>query len=235
MNTDKAQEHLSRISTMWSQVNQAHGGGPETAPEAQRRLMQRYCGAVYHYLLGAVRDEEVATDLFQEFALRFVRGDFHRADPGRGRFRDYVRKSLIHLVADYRRARQRQPEPLPGDVADPSSIACEDESEFLKSWREELISRAWQALAQANATLHAVLLCHVENPGASAAQIAESLQGQQGRLISPGNVRVLLHRARKQFADLLKTEVVYSLESAGDEHLAKEMQDLGLEKLLIAT
>src|SRR5262245_47846291 len=82
MSGPSSQEHLSRISTLWGLIHQAHGSGVDAATAAQRQLMQRYCGAAYHYLLGAVRDEDVAMDLFQEFALRFVRGDFLRADPG---------------------------------------------------------------------------------------------------------------------------------------------------------
>jgi hypothetical protein len=50
--------------------------------------MGSYHRAVHRYLLGALRDEDAAEELFQEFALRFVRGDFRWADRGRGRFRD---------------------------------------------------------------------------------------------------------------------------------------------------
>lgn len=235
MDSAKAPEHLSRISTVWSLVNQAHGGGPDTAPAAQRQLMQRYCGAVYHYLLGAVRNDDVAMDLFQEFALRFVRGDFRRADPGRGRFRDYVRKALIHLVTDYHRARNRQPEPLPADVADPVSLTkqADEDSEFLRSWREELISRTWQALGEAHPTLHAVLLYQAEHPGVTAAQMAQTLGPQLGKSISYGHLRVLLHRARKLFGELLRNEVHHSLESPDETALTEELRDLDLAKLVV--
>src|SRR6266436_612212 len=101
--------HLSQISTMWTMLFRAHAGGPEGAVSAQRAMMERYGGAVYRYLLGAVRDQDAAAELSQEFAVRFLRGDFRRADPDRGRFRDYLKTSLIHLVTDYHRARQRAP------------------------------------------------------------------------------------------------------------------------------
>jgi hypothetical protein len=32
-----------------------------------------------------VRDPDTAAELFQEFACRFLHGDLHGADPGRGR------------------------------------------------------------------------------------------------------------------------------------------------------
>ena len=43
------------------------------------------------------RDEQLAEELFQEFALRMLRGDFRRAEPLRGRFRDYL-KTVIPAV-----------------------------------------------------------------------------------------------------------------------------------------
>src|SRR5207244_10661276 len=92
---------------------QAHGQTAESALSARQRLVQRYSGAVYSYLLAAVREREAAEDLFQEFALRVVRGDFGRADPERGRFRDYLRRALISLVHDPQRARQAWPKALP--------------------------------------------------------------------------------------------------------------------------
>jgi DNA-directed RNA polymerase specialized sigma24 family protein len=108
-------ERLSRISTQWSLIYQAHWGGADAAAAAQCQFVQRYCGAVYRYLLGALRNEDAAEELFQEFALRFVRGDFRRADPERGRFRDYLKTALVHLVTDHHRRRASRPRPLPGD------------------------------------------------------------------------------------------------------------------------
>src|SRR5437588_10812954 len=135
---------LSRIATMWTMVRQAHEPNRDGAREAQRILMDRYSAAVYRYLLAALRDEEAAGELFQEFALRFLRGDFHRTDKKRGRFRDYVRTVLINLVNDHHRARARH-SPLPADVAAPAAHAADDTA-FVDSWRVELMNHAWAAL-----------------------------------------------------------------------------------------
>jgi hypothetical protein len=78
--------HLSRISTPWALLRQAHAGSEPAAVTAQRVLLQRYSGAAYRYLRGALHDEDAALDLFQEFVLRFLRGDFRRAQPAAGRF-----------------------------------------------------------------------------------------------------------------------------------------------------
>src|SRR5262245_30429433 len=112
MDRQSLDERLSRISTLWTVLFEAHREPGEAAAEAQRALMRRYSGAVYRYLLGAVRDEDAAGDLAQEFAVRFLKGDFRRADPERGRFRDYLKRALVHLVTDHHRRRQKWPRPL---------------------------------------------------------------------------------------------------------------------------
>src|SRR5262245_17695173 len=114
-------QRLSRITTLWPLIEQAHAGPADESAEAQRRLLQRYCGAAYRYLLGALHDEDVAWDLSQEFAVRFLRGQFRQASAERGRFRDYVKAALRNLVTDYHRQRQARPQPLPGDVAAPTA------------------------------------------------------------------------------------------------------------------
>jgi RNA polymerase sigma-70 factor (ECF subfamily) len=159
--------------------------------------MSRYCGAVYRYLLGAVRDEEAALELFQEFALRFMRGDFRRADPERGRFRDYVKTSLMHLVTDYQREQQARARPLPPDLpAKPvkGSNPATSEDEFMTSWREELVNRTWQALADSQPILHAVLLMRVQNPDLQSRELADLLTTRTGKEVTAGNVRVNIAR-----------------------------------------
>ena len=108
MEAEGLSQRLSRMSTQWTLLAQAHAGTGNEAAEAQRRLMQRYCGAAYRYLLGAVKDADVAMDLCQDFAVRFLRGDFRRAAADRGRFRDYVKTSLRHMVTDFQRTRPGQ-------------------------------------------------------------------------------------------------------------------------------
>jgi RNA polymerase sigma-70 factor (ECF subfamily) len=169
-------------------------------------------------------------DQFQEFALKFVRGDFRRASAGHGRFRDYLKAALRNLVTDYHRQRQAQPLPLPADLAHPTS-ACDDADEFLTSWREELLSKTWNALAAAQPTLHAVLFAHVNNPDATAAALAVQVSVRLERFVAAGNTRVMLHRARTRFAELLVAEVSHSLGAPTEEQLRDELRALRLRKL----
>ena len=60
----ESDQRLSRIRTSWTLVFQAKQGG-DAVPDAQRTMMQRYCGAIYRYLLGIVRDQKLAVYLAQ--------------------------------------------------------------------------------------------------------------------------------------------------------------------------
>ena len=229
-----ADPHLSRLETHWTAVLQAHRGPADAAAEAQRALLLRYGGAVHRYLLGSLRDADAADELAQEFALRFVRGDFHRAHPERGRFRDFVKTAVYHLIVDYQRQRQKRPHPLPNDSAflpGNESEVAEADRVFTERWREELLDRAWEGLAalqqQSGQRYYEVLRWRAEHPGTPAARLAEELSAR-GEPVTEVGVRQTLHRAREKFADLLLHEVARSLETDDPDRLEQELIDLGL-------
>jgi RNA polymerase sigma-70 factor (ECF subfamily) len=131
-------EHLSQIQTSWTLVFAAHRGSADAASAAQMALLERYAGAIHRYLLGATRDPETAEELAREFAVRFLRGDFHRADPRKGRFRDFIKRALGNLMIDDQRRRRRQPlNVLDGGVEpdDPGAGFWDLDARFLESWR----------------------------------------------------------------------------------------------------
>jgi RNA polymerase sigma-70 factor (ECF subfamily) len=231
MGEESLDKHLSRISTLWTEVLRAHADPADAAAAARGRLLERYGGAVSRYLLGAVRDPDAADELAQEFALRLVRGDFRRADPQRGRFRDYLKAALVHLVDDYHRARQAAPRQLAPDAPEPAAPAppsADSERGFLATWREELLERTWQALAEANAAYHAALLLRIQSPDLSSAQMAEELGTRLGRPLTADWVRKAVQRAQARFADLLIEEVATSLEGGTEEELREELRELDL-------
>lgn len=229
-----AEGHLSQIATRWSLVFQAGQASAEAARVAQLLLWQRYGGAVCRYLLRALGDPAAAEELSQEFALRLVRGDFQRADPRRGRFRDYVKTVVFHLLVDYRRQQKAHPEPLPADsgvLSAPAAVPDAD-LEFLAHWRLEMLERTWEALAgwqrQTGQPFHAVLRLRAEHPDWPSARLADEAGARLGRTFSVDSLRQTLHRAREKFADLLLDEVAGSLETADLALLEQEVIDLGL-------
>jgi RNA polymerase sigma-70 factor (ECF subfamily) len=219
-------EHLSQISTLWTMLLRAHAPADDAAA-AQHALLERYGGAVGRYLLGAVHDLDAAAELTQEFAVRFLRGDFRRAHPGHGRFRDYLRTSLIHLVTDYHRARRAAPGPLALDVAAAAGPTDEDDT-FLVSWRAELLDRTWDALADAHPTEHAVLMVRVADAELTSPALAQAAGAQIGRPLTPAAARKALQRAHSHFAELLVAEVERSLDRPTPAAVTAELQDLDL-------
>lgn len=233
MQPETSNQHLSRISTLWTLVHQAHAGA-ENASSAQRVLMERYCGAVHRYLLGALRDEHAADDLFQEFCVRFLRGAFRNADPERGRFRDFVKTAVYHLVIDYQK-RKYKLAGAPLEAAEPAvetpSLAESDRA-FLESWREQLMDRTWlalDALEKKTGQPHfTVLRFRTDHPLLSSQELAEQLGPHLNKSLTVDAVRQALHRARDKFTDLLLAEVEQSLENAERGRVEEELADLGL-------
>ena len=231
MDRDELDQRLSRMSTVWTMVFEAHGGEADAATAAMSGLALRYSGVVYRYLLGAVRDPDAAAELSQELALRILRGAFKHADPSRGRFRDYLKTALIHLVDDYRAAQRSRPRPLPRDEpASPAPAVPETEADFLESWRAELLDRTWKALAAAQPMYHAVLLFRVENPDVPSPRMAEELGARLGTSLRPDQVRKALQRSHAKFAELLIDEVAITMGEPSREELAEELREVELLK-----
>jgi RNA polymerase sigma-70 factor (ECF subfamily) len=228
-------ERLSRVETQWTLLFRA-GPGPDRDAAAQQQLLLRYYAAAYRYLLGMVRDPAAAEELTQEFAVRFLRGDCRRADPGRGRFRDFLKTALRHLVIDHWRKRGREPALLPPDaVAEAAAAPAELEAldqQFLQRWREELLAQTWGALQavqeETGQPFHTVLRWKAEAQGLSAAELADRLGAAQGRAYSEVAARKLLQRARQRFAELLVEEVARSLPCCTPAELEQELIDLDL-------
>jgi RNA polymerase sigma-70 factor (ECF subfamily) len=229
-----AGSHLSQIATLWSVVCRAHAGSDAQQAGARSALIERYGGAVFRYLLTALKDRATAEDLSQEFALRFVRGDFKNADPEKGRFRNFVKSSLYYLVVKQRQKERKQAQPLTPDVEPiaPAEMPALEDQAFLQSWRDELLARAWQQLQAEQKPdgppHYDALRLRAEQPSASAEELTRRLSEHVGRPLKSAHVRQLLHRARERFADLLIQEAAESLDPDAAWTVEDELIELGL-------
>lgn len=235
MDKRSSDTRLNQIVTLWTVVRQAHDEADEQARVARQALLERYGGAVHRYLLGALRDADAAEELAQDFAVKFLNGGFRGADQQRGRFRDFVKGVLFHLVADYHHKKGRKPGSLNSNVLEPGadcSLAAEREQAFLASWRDELLARAWsglQRLEEENQQpYYTVLRFRADHPDLSSAEMAEKLSAQLNKSINAPAIRKTLERARERFSDLLLDEIAQAVDGTSREAIEAELVDLGM-------
>ena len=227
--------NLSRISTEWDLIFRAHNGSPTEVTAAQVALMERYSGAVHRYLMAVARDQNIADELDQEFALRFLRGDLHRADPNRGRFRDFVKRSLRNLMIDHhRKQRHHAAIGAPGvpEPADADDGPADFDRQFRESWRLELLDQAWAALVRyqerTGRPYHTVLRLRVDSPELKSHELAPVLSEILGKPVSASWVRETVSRARDQFVSSLLASVRDAIREPTRDAILEELRDLGL-------
>ena len=233
MQDNHLESRLSQITTRWTLLRDAHEDSNTSGNQARNTLTTRYLGAVYRYLRAAVRDPGVADDLTQEFAVKLLSGRFHNADPARGRFRDYLKTCLFHLVHDHYRTKPR--EKATGFLADPADSRDDPQALdwlFVQSWRNELLAKAWAKLAEdekrSGQPYHTVLKMRVENSDMRSGQLAEQLSASLERAMSAENFRQLVHRAHERFARFILAEIAATLQHPTQEEIAEELAELNL-------
>lgn len=227
---------LSRIETLWSVVRRAHDAEDEMSLTAQQQLLDIYGGAIKRYLVASLRDADLADELFQEFALKFVKGDFRNVDPAKGKFRFFVKTVVYNLMNQHHRKKAvRKERPLVVGQADQGTVDTDVNHEdglFLTSWRDDLLEQTWEAMAEhetkTGVPYNSVLRLRVSQPTLSSEEFAERLSAELGKPISSGTARVNLHRAREKFANVLIGVISGSLEDPSRETIEAELIDLGL-------
>ena len=227
---------LSRIDTLWSVVRQANDGSVKKAKQAQQALLERYGGAIRRYLLGSLRSEDAADEVFQEFALKLVSGAFQKAHASHGRFRSFLKTTLFHLIVDYqRRGKRDAARGVLGDTPDRpfgEDRLAEEDRAWTRSWREEILAKGWSALAKTEqltgTPYYTVLHFRSEHPELRSQEIADQLHGKVAKQLGSSSVRVLLHRARELLAEQLLDLVLDSIDNASLEECEEELIDLNL-------
>lgn len=236
---DQPESRLSKIQTDWDGVRAAHashnGSGVELARE---KILDQYFPCVKKYILGATYDPDLAEDLAQEFAVRFVRGDFRNVDPAQGRFRDYLKRSLRNLITDHFRkpAEHKLRTSIAAEVPDRASDANFDslDAEFQSNWRQQILHNAWECLRtfeEARGNWYYTVLRHrAQNPESRSTEMSIALSKIVGESVSAEWVRQKIHRARQKFADILIAEVRDSMQLQDEELVQQELAELGLKK-----
>ena len=223
-------------STRWSLVAAASQPRSSEAELALAELCRSYWKPVYGYIRRRTRDEHEARDLTQGFFARVLEKDFfHKADRSRGRFRAFLLTALKHFLINEADKSRRQMPPgrriLSLDFgAANSSLSWEPSTDetperiFDRQWalslldnvlmrlRDELAAQGKQAFFEA---CKGYLSGEDDRPLAEVAPLLE---------MSPGAMKVALHRLRKRYRTLLRSEVAQTVAAVDD--IDAELRDL---------
>ncbi len=193
-------------------------------------FLERYWKPCYFYIRRKGQDVEDAKDLTQAFFLDFIERDaLARVTKSKGKFRSYLLACLDHYLSneyDRRKALKRGGDrpPLSLDFEGAETLLVRSPGEtpeqaFRRQWAVDLIDRALRALKEEMGPRFDALREYI-------------IAGQPGTLkevaakigVSEGNVKVIIHRARRRYRELLKAEVARTVERAGE--VEEELLDL---------
>lgn len=228
-------------TTLWTEVVQAADGSSPFAAAALARLCQTYWRPVYAFVRRKGHSREAAEDLVQDFFSRFIeKKQVARADPERGRFRSFLLSSVENFLRDAHRHATRikrggatgpitfevtqAEEEWPQAFADPLDPAVV----FERLWATTVLDNVLRRLrTEYGETGRGVLfeVLHDHLWGEAEATPYAVLADRLG--VTPVNLRVLSHRLRQRFRDLLREEIAQTVVRAGDI-------DLEIQHLLLA-
>ena len=207
-------------TTRWTLVAAA---GDRSRPDCRRALAylcEAYWYPLYVFARRSGDSPEQAQDHTQEFFARFLEHDyFDRADPQRGRFRSFLLASFRHYrgdALDWSRAEKRGSgrAPLPFEICrgeelyvlEPSHTET-PERVFERQWAHTLLDRVVRRLrdecVQRGRIQHfnQLKVCLQGEADVQYAQLAAQLQTTEAAL------RVSVHRLRKRYRELLRSEI----------------------------
>jgi RNA polymerase sigma factor (sigma-70 family) len=227
-------------TTDWSIVLDAGTDGARKR-RALERLCRIYWRPVYGFVRGLGNDPEQAKDLTQSFFAHLLEGDFFAsADPDRGRFRGYLRKSCRLFLGN--EWQKRTAEKRGGGQTDIpwENLTPEDERQFTgtgdpatnfdRQWALALLREAMGRLEAEHATPAARREFHLLRPYLTVRpdpgdydRLAEELG------VPRGSVPVLVHRLGKRYQELIRAAVAATVvtRTEVEEELRHCLRSLG--------
>ena len=230
---------LAELSTYLPDLFDAHRQDePVRAQEAQARLLLRYRRPIIRYVRHALPNHDDCELIFQNFAVNFVQGKYRGFDPGRGRFRAYLKRALFNLVHDYYRE-NHSPKRVQLDVDEISLGPGFKQAEvdpFQSLWSEEVVKKGLDKLdarerEKPRSFVGSVIRLKTEDPKRRSADLARILTERKGVPVTAEKVRKDLHLARELLIDFVIEEVRSTLGNSSLDDLEEELIVLGLHSL----
>ncbi len=223
-------------TTRWTIVLKARGEAPE-AKAALSDLCQAYYTPVLRFLQREGKSKDEAEELAQSFFARLLaKNSIQNADPQKGRFRSYLLGALKHFLVENRRNQSRlkrggdaqhqsldepESEVSPGlQLPDPTSFI--PDSYFDREWALALMDRGLQTveatLTKNGKSSHFETLKPWLMGDASSLSQADAATALK---ISPGAIKVSIHRLRKDFAEAIRAEIAQTVNTP--EEVSEEL------------
>jgi RNA polymerase sigma factor (sigma-70 family) len=208
-------------TTHWTLVQAVQGSDPNAAAHAMEAMCKSYWYPIYAFLRRSGHDKQSAEDLTQAFFERLIAEDSIRSVRQEvGKLRSFLLGVLKRLISDQNRydnaqkrggsvthvsfdemAAEERYASEPQDMRDPEWI-------FTHAWAHELLAGVREKLraafaATGRAGVFEIVLPFLllDNDPPSHKEIAKQLGS------SEAGTRILIHRLRTKFRDLLKEEV----------------------------
>jgi RNA polymerase sigma factor (sigma-70 family) len=226
---------IDEIATQWSLLRLAHQSSIRVAGPARNALVLRYSRAIRGYIGAMVKDVEDADELAQDVVVRLLRGDFARADPERGRFRDMLKVAVRNVALTYwtRKGRHAKVDLDVGQLPETEGDQSQLEEEWNAAWQRSILDMTWAAMED-YARTHpqslswTLLRLRADHPDDDLTELAARFAQQTGKSLRPPALRQQLRRARLRFAELLIEEVAKSLDDPSPERVEEELIETGL-------
>jgi RNA polymerase sigma-70 factor (ECF subfamily) len=191
-------------------------------------LIARYWKPCYFYIRRRGHDVEDAKDFAQGFFADLLeRESLAAVTRSKGRFRSFLLACLDHYLSneyDRRRARKRGGKALSLDVAGAEAQLAAAKAEsperaYRRQWAVGVIERALGTLKEEMGPRFDALREYITagQPG-----ILREVAGRLG--LTEGNVKVVIHRARRLYREILRREVARTV--ASPREVEDEMRDL---------
>lgn len=217
--------------TSWTLVEQSRGKD-EAARLALSELCTRCYAPVHKFIALWCRDQEAARDLTHSFFARVLEGgSLNGAERERGRFRSYLLGAVKHFLCEatahdqrLKRGLQHEHVPLDDEPLNDERTLPPD-AEFDRAWACALLERALASLREEMEASGKGAVFEALKPWlAGTAVQGQQLEAAKVVGISETAVRVLVHRLRKRFREIIEGEVSQTLEPGAD--IAAELRHL---------
>ncbi len=212
--------------TRWTLIVSSRDN-PQARQTALQELLTSYWKPLYYYVRRKGRTIDAAKDAIQGFFAHLLQNDFlSRLDPGRGRFRGFLRTSIDNYLNNLYESQSAQKRGggaknvgLDFDVAERNYSESTEPADaaYDREWAVGVMQRAMTALrsefegGKRKGPFDLVLrFFDVTRPAPSYEDAAK----QSGMTV--GQFKAFLHRARERFRELVKIEVAHTVSDSAD-------------------